>query len=245
LAIKNVRATYSPLGQERGSDKVLPGDVYFVAFAAEGLKVSDEGQVLYRMGMELTNREGKTVYQSPAQDLEYIATLGGTRIPLFSRADVGAQTPPGEYTMKVTFTDRAAKATQTLTRKFEVVKPQLGFVRIFLTDGAQEVPALAVPGQTLYLNFTTTGYRLDEKKQVPHVQVEMFVKDSDGKDTLPKPATGAVNELKEEVNKQFILWGLPLNINRSGKFRIVLRVTDKVANKTAEQNLDLNVVEVK
>src|SRR5206468_504491 len=106
--------------------------VYFVAFDADGLKVSDEGQVLYRMGMELTNRKGERVYGSDPQDLETVNTLGGTRLPCFAQAVIGTQTPPGEYTMKVTLTDRAAKTTQTLTRKFEVLKPQLGFVRILL-----------------------------------------------------------------------------------------------------------------
>ena len=45
---------------------------------------------------------------------------------------VSADLPPGEYTVKVNVTDRAAKpaASATVSRKFEVLQPAFGLVRL-------------------------------------------------------------------------------------------------------------------
>ena len=151
LKLTNARATYGVLGIPRTDNKVIPGDIYCVTFDIENLDVAPDGGVLYSMGMELLNSKGKAEFAREPQELEAKNDLGGTSMPGFALAEVGTETPPGEYTMKVTFTDRSAKATQTLSRKFEVLKPQLGFVRIVLTDGNQEVPPVAVPGQTKFV----------------------------------------------------------------------------------------------
>jgi hypothetical protein len=245
LALKNVRVTYGVLGQERKDSKLLPGDVYVVAFDIEGLRVKDDGRVLYSMGVELTNKEGKTLFKTDPRDLEIVNTLGGTRLPAFARAVVGLDTPPGEYTFKVTVTDRAAKKTEPLIRKFEVLPLKFGFVQLFLRSEAnQDAPPVAVPGQTLVLNFALVGFELDKKKQQPNVEVEMRILDSAGKPTLPKPFTASLQEVDEQYKKVIPLQPV-LNLNRAGKFKIMLKATDKITNKTVEQEMDLNVVEVK
>jgi hypothetical protein len=38
---------------------------------------------------------------------------------------------------------------------------------------------------------------------------------------------------------------IPLQLNRAGKFKVVLKATDNVAKKTAEQTLDLEVLATK
>src|SRR3954471_15485404 len=149
LQLKNDRITYGILGQERKDNKLLPGDVFVVAFDIEGLQVREDGRVLYSMGMELTSKEGKSEFKKDPQELEAVNALGGSRLPAFALSEVGTETRPGEYTLKVTVTDRAAKATQTLTRKFEVLPRTFGFVRTALTyENSMPAPPLAVAGQT-------------------------------------------------------------------------------------------------
>jgi len=244
LALTNVRVTYGVLGQERKDSKLLPGDIFVVAFDIDGLQIKDDGRILYSMGMELTNKEGKTQFKKDPQDLETVNTLGGTRLPSFARAVVGTDTPPGEYTLKVTVTDRAAKQTQQLVRTFEVVRPQLGFVRLALTyESGLDAPALAVPGQALLLNFATVGFKLDNKEQ-PNVAVEMRVLDENGKPTVGQAFTGGVQQVRDEY-KAIIPWQFILHLNRTGKFRIVLKATDKNTGKSVEQELGLSVVDAK
>jgi len=59
LDFKKVRATHGHLGQERKSNKYMPGDLLVLAFDVDGLQVKDDGRVLYAMGMEWT-KKGKT-----------------------------------------------------------------------------------------------------------------------------------------------------------------------------------------
>jgi hypothetical protein len=248
LALKNVRATYGVLGQERKDSRLLPGDIYVVAFDIENLRVKEDGRVLYSMGVELTNKDDKPVFKTEPRDLEIVNTLGGTRLPAFARAVIGLDTPPGAYTFKVTVTDRAAKKTEILTRKFEVLPLKFGFVRLAVTyETGQDAPPVAVPGQALMLNFTLVGFELDKKKQQPNVAVEMRILDEAGKPTLAKPFTASLQEVEEQYKdykKAFPLQN-PLNINRAGKFKIMIKATDKIGNKTVEQELDLTALEVK
>ncbi len=252
LDLKNVRVTYGVLGQERKEAKeVLPGDIFNVAFDIEGLQVSDDGRVLYRMGMELTKTGKKEPeFKQEPRDLEAYNTLGGSRVPAFARTTVGLDTPPGEYTLKVTITDRAAKLTKDLSRTFTVVPPRLGLVQISLfsyNDGkgtALPAPPLGVPGQAVLLHFAVVGFALDKDKMQPNVLTEVSVLDEAGKPVLGKPFSGTTTEVGAQF-KKILPMDFPVQLNRSGKFKLQIKVTDKLANKTAETALDLTVIEQK
>jgi hypothetical protein len=248
LQLRNERATYGILGPERKENRVFVGDVYFVAFDIEGLQVREDGRVRYSMGMELTNSKGQSVYRKDPSEVETVAALGGTRLPAFANADIGTDTPPGEYTMKVTVTDPVTKKNATLERKFEAMAAdRLGMARVGLSYDAQNqlpAPPFAAPGQTLLLNFAVVGFQLDDKKQ-PRLDADLTVLDESGKPTLPKPfSSGEINEAPEQFKKilpmQFIL-----QLNRPGKFRLALKATDRLAKKSVEQALDLTVNEPK
>jgi hypothetical protein len=250
LELKNVRVTYGTLGQERKDAKeVLAGDVFHVAFDIEGLQISDDGRVLYRMGMELTKAGKKDPeFKQEPRDLEAVNTLGGTRVPAFARTTVGLDTVPGDYTLKVTITDRASKQKQELTRSFRVVPPRLGIVQLSLysyNDGqgtALPAPPLGVPGQAILLHFAVVGFEQDKKKDQPHVVTELTVLDESGKPVLRKPFSGTTQDPRV---KKLLPIDFPVQLNRSGKFKVHIKVTDKIVNKTAEQTLDLTVLEQK
>jgi hypothetical protein len=252
LELKNVRVTYGTLGQERPDAKeVLAGDVYHVAFDIEGLQVSDDGRVLYRMGMELTKTGKKEPeFKQEPRDLEAINTLGGSRVPAFARTTVGLDTPPGEYTLKVTITDRAAKQSKELSRTFNVVPPRLGIVQLSLfsyNDGqgtALPAPPLGVPGQAVLLHFAVVGFGLDKDKMQPNVTTEVTILDESGKPVLRKPFSGTTKEVTAQFRK-ILPMDFPVQLNRNGKFKVQIKVTDHLTRKDATQTLDLTVVEQK
>ena len=71
LTVTNVRSTYGVLGAARPDDKVLPGDSYVLSFDIEGVKVADDGKVLYSVGMEVTDSDGKAQFKQDPRDGEY------------------------------------------------------------------------------------------------------------------------------------------------------------------------------
>jgi hypothetical protein len=246
LELKNVRPTYWVLGQARKGSKLLPGDVYVVAFDIEGLQVKKDGRVLYGMGMELirNGKKPKTEFKREPQNLEAVNSLGGSRLPSYALSVIGTDTPPGQYTLKVTVIDRVSKKTATLVRNFEVIPPRLGFVRVGLSYGNNlPAPPLAVPGQALWVNFFVTGFSLHKKTRQPDVTIEMRILDEAGKPTTGTPFSGEAKRALKELPHLILIDPIPLQINRSGKFKISLKATDNVTKKTATQTLDFTVIE--
>jgi hypothetical protein len=242
LQLKNIRTTYGPLMQVRKDNKVLPGDLYFVCFDIAGLKVQDNGKVLYGMGIELT-RKGKTKpeFKRDPQDLEAFVSLGGNTLPANAHVVIGTDTPPGEYTLNVTITDRAAKKSQKLSRDFEVIKPRLGFVRFGFTYDASPAPQVGVVGQTLLLHSALVGFTLDKKTNQPHFSMEVRVLDSKDQPVLKTPIRGDIKAVAKGFELLLPFDPIPLVLNRPGKFKVVLKATDKLSKRTVEQTLDLTV----
>jgi len=262
LELKNVRYTYGILGHERKEAPYLPGDVVVIAFDIEGLKVAANGQVHYSMSTELTGKEKdpgtgkpKILFRKDPQTLVAVNTLGGARLPSIAYTEIGVATDPGEYTMTVVVNDVAAKTSVKMERKFEVKPTQFGIVRPGFTyidmnergsGGTQIAPPVAVPGQSLQLNFALVGFQLKGDKQVPNLSVQMEIQDETGKAVLEKPFTGVAQDLDAEFKKLVVSpFRFPMQINRSGKFKIVVTAKDGHTGKTATETLELTVVEVK
>lgn len=242
--ITNERATYGYLGPIRKEDRLLPGDFYFVTFDIEGLKVSDIGEVYYKMGMVLRNAQGKEQFKQEPLEQKALVSLGGNRLPAFAHAQIGSDTPPGEYTLEVTVYDPAAKQEAVLKRKFTVGDKRFGIIRARLSyDPAGELsaPPVAVVGQNLWVNFSTIGFQRDKNEQ-PRLLVEMRILDDKGKPTLPKPLSGeAGKDLPKNipwVPMQFLL-----ALNRGGRYTVQLKATDLLSKTTVEQSFDVVVSE--
>jgi hypothetical protein len=242
LALKNVRPTLGILGQDRKEGPFLVGDLLVLSYDIEGLKLRDDGQILYTVGLELFDKNGKSQFKQEPKDLEVPNPFASTRLPAFALVELRNDTAPGDYTMKVTITDRNAKVTKSLEHKFQVASTRLGFVQTNLTDPAyRPVPALAVPGQTYMVNFAVVGFDLDPKTKQPHVEVSMRVLEN-GKPVLAKPATGGAKEVGDDF-KKMIPFQFPLFVHRPGKFVIEINVKDSITGKTEQQTLKLEVVE--
>jgi len=253
LKLTNDRVTHGVLGWERKDSlkpKLLPGDIFILLFDIEGLTASDtDGRIKYGVGMELRDPSGKIILSKDPEDLEANAALGGRRLPASAQTGFGTDAKPGTYTMKVTVIDRGAKKneTATLTRTFDVIPTELGLVRLVVTydtNPPTAAPPLAVPGQVYLVNFAPVFFTLDEKKKQPNIFVEMQVLDETGKPVLKQPYRGGATEASE-MYKKIIPMQFILTLNRPGKFKIHLKVTDNLSKKTAEQSLDFVVVEPK
>jgi hypothetical protein len=243
LELKNVRTTYGIMGETRKDDKLLPGDVLVVAFDIEGLKVKDNGQVLYSMGMELTKKgKPKPEFKRDPQDLEAENSLGGTTLPAFALSVIGTDTVPGDYTLKVTVKDRLGKTEKVLEKQFEVLKPKLGFVQVRLTSGnGDPVPPVAVPGQRVYVHCALVGFQLGKEK-LPHVTFEMVVLDDAGKPTVPKSFKGDIKTDLKATPGMMTFVPRALDLNKAGKYKIVIKAKDNNGGEMAEHTMSLNVL---
>jgi hypothetical protein len=248
LEFKNVRPTYGFLGQERKEAAVMPGDLYVLAFDIEGLTVGKDDRIKYAMGLELLNSKNESQFKKDPEPLEAFNTLGGARVPAFANIYIGFETAPGDYNLVVTVTDRTTMKTEKLTHKFEVKKLEFGAVRLGYTyfPSNQPAPPIGIVGQTYLVVFTVVGWDLSEKTKMPEVTAEVQITDADGKPTISEPMTAKVDMVKDEFLKLKVMpMSFQISLNRPGKFKLAIAVTDKVTGKKASYNLDLQVIEPK
>jgi hypothetical protein len=245
LALTNVRSTYGILGPTRAEDKLLPGDAMVLCFDMEGVKPNEAGKVVYSIGMEISDGQGKVQFKQAPSQHETTVTLGGNTMPASAKVEIGLDQPPGLYTVKLSVTDVGAGATQELTRPYEVLPRGFGIVRLTTTtDPEGRSPAAVVgDGQSLWVNFSAVGFKRDNRGQ-PDLAVALRVLDESGRPTLPQPFTGEVREKVPEkalgVPMQFLL-----DLNRPGKFTIELKAMDKSSGESATLALPLTVMKTK
>jgi hypothetical protein len=249
LRLSNIRPTHGLLGSERSDSRLLPGDVFFVTFDIDGLKVDDSGTMLYTMSMEVRNNtNNKIEYKSEPQELGQPVPLGGHSLPGFAHVDLGREMAPGEYTLKVTVSDRGAKSRESkyFEKKFEVLRPDFGMIRLNIAydkDGQVPAPYIGVAGQSFYVNFNAVNFERGGEDKNPNIQFEMRVLDEHGKPTLDKPIAGSIIELPREFSFAPMQFWLPLN--RAGKFTVRLKATDVIGKKTAEVSFPITVYDSK
>jgi hypothetical protein len=244
LKLSNIRNTYGELGGTRAETPLLPGDVLFVGFDIEGITVDPAGKVKYTMAMEVLDKAGKAIFkQDPAEKIDFVP-LGGNRLPARAFITVGLDQPPGDYTLKVTVTDVANKANQTLERKFQVKPKDFGIVAVYTSvDDRGQIPAptTGIVGQSVFVQFSLVGFGRDAQKKQPNVSIEMMPMDETGKATLPKPVVYTVDSGVDPKDAGFsVRFQLPMT--RTGRFTVHLKATDKVSGKTATFDLPIAVV---
>ena len=241
LSLKHARSTHGLLGPRRRDDTVAPGDIFFVCFDIAGIRVDAEGKVRYRMGMELSDAEGKVVFQQAAKEQDVHASLGGDRVPAYAHLSVGLDTPPGDYRMKVVVHDLASGREQSLSRKIKVLAKDFALVRttVALDEDAQYPVAAFVCGQAVWVHTSVVEFARGRGKQA-NIVLRMRVLDESGKPTLAKAATDTLSE-DVPANLSGLPMALPLTLNRSGKFTVELLAHDRVSGKKARVSFPLVV----
>jgi hypothetical protein len=246
LKLERVRSTHGILGPTRADENYVPGDALTLDFDIVGITIDDKGKILYSIAYVVTNVDDKsTVVSQAPQKLETLSVFGGKRAQGMVHLDIGTEQPPGNYSMKVTVTDRANNASQEFTHKFTVVKPKLAIVRLRTSsdeNGDFPVPVLG-EGQTLWFNLGIIGFARDATTKQPNLQLEFNVLDDAGKPTMGKPFVTTHNKEVPEKNLAIPLH-FPLSLTRAGKFTIEMGVTDLVTKKSDKLTFKLNVLEV-
>jgi len=244
LEIKNVRLTYGIHGQERKDTKILPGERVYVSYDVHGLKVAPDGEVKYETSFELVHKPtGKSVLKEEMTEKGAVNNLGGSVLPSFVLTVFGLDSKLGVYTIKVVVRDKTTKKEATLTKDIELVAPKLGFVRVqLLSAGGGPTAPIAVPGQAMLLQYALVGFALDKKDGSGDITLQIEILDEAGKPTVEVPAKSRFKPTPkpELVIVEFKL--LPLQLNRAGKFKVVLKATDNLSKATATQELDVEVL---
>ena len=247
LSLTNARVTNGMFGVERKEPvKLVVGDSFFLAFDIENLQVGPDGRASYSLGMTLSDKAGKPHYKQEPTELEALLSLGGSSLPGNAEVLIGLDTAPGEYTLEVTITDRRAKVSKTLSKKFELLPKDFAIVRLqtkmVVGNNAAPAPRIAVPGQELLLTFSTMGFGWDKAKKQPNMLVEMSILDDTGKPTLEKPFT-ATNDVVP-ADALSLGWTFFLKLNRPGKFTVNLKATDRTAtDKVSQVSVPITVVD--
>jgi hypothetical protein len=242
MTLSNDRITYGELGSPRPDAKLLPGDVLFIAFDIEGIAVGADGKVDYSMGMVVTDKSGKSIFeQKPAPRTDYLP-LGGTKLPARAFVTIGLDQEPGTYTCKVTVTDNGSKASKSLDKQFTVLPKSFGVVALYTSSdekGELPAPTVGVAGQSVWVHFALVGFERDKAKKQPNLTVEMQAM-ANGKPTVAKPTVVTINSGIDEKES-----GVPLRfllpMNRDGEFEVELKATDKLSGKTASVKLPITV----
>ena len=199
LTLSNPRITYGELGSNRPDNKLLPGDIFFLSFDIEGIKVSTEGRVKYGMAMEVFDAAGKSIFKQMPVERDDFLPLGGTKLPARAFVSVGVEQPAGTYTCKVTVTDLSDKdkaVSKTMEQKFEVLPRGFGIVQLYTSaddQGKIPSPLVGVSGQSMFVHFAVIGFERDKATgKQPNLTIEMVVYDKDRQPTLAKPTVKQV-----------------------------------------------------
>ena len=234
LNLTNERITFGgQFGPTRPHNRFLPGDLFFLAFDIEGLRVDPQGKVAYTMSMTVVDSKKKEIFKDPPSEQTALLPLGAAKLPAHAMLLIGLDLR-GTHVCTVTVTDKATGVSKTVEKTFEVVPPAFGIVCFHTTSdekGEEPAPMRGVAGQLLHLHWMTVGWDRNQASKQPHNQVEMRVFDSAGKPTTEQPLIYEVKkDVKEDVNG--IEWHLPLPLNRPGTFTVELKAEDKLTGKT-------------
>jgi hypothetical protein len=246
LTVTNVRMTYGVLGPPRSDTKFLPGDDFVLSFDIDGAKVNAAGKVLYSVGMEVSDNKGKVRFRQLPNELEAAAPSGGNRLPACASVQIGLDQEPGQYTVKVSITDRVAGATREITRTCAVLPKGFGLVRLTTTSDpeAKVLAASFQQGQPGWINFAAVGFGQAKSTGQPHVSVVMRVTDEAGRSALTKPSLGEITK-DVPASARALPMQFALAINRTGKFTVELTATDLVTKQSVNLSFPVTVLKAK
>ncbi len=247
--INNVRFTTGPFGSvvKDKTPELQTGDMCYVYYDVDNLTVDEFGKAIYTITMEITNGKGSQIFSDGPKDGEAYLSLGGTTMPAYARSLITKDQDPGEYTVKVTITDRANKASTDMTRKFKIKKSEFGIVQPGLKlageQGIVDTPPSFAVGQTPIVHGYVGNFGRDKKNNQPDLEITFSVLEKD-KPTTKKPAVQVIND-KVDPKQDFLELSYPVDCNRAGSFVIVMTATDKVSGKTDKKEFPITVQELK
>jgi hypothetical protein len=244
LEVKNVRSTYGPYGGARPGNKLMQGDILWLAFELEGLTMdADTGFVKYEIKLEVIDSKPQVIF-SRTNKQQYYLSLGKARLADRAQVFTGVEQAPGKYSVRLTVTDMGGKdkkggPSKTVSYNFEILKADFGLIHAFS-------PSVAATKQDFTASCLLTGMARDAK-QMPNVELHMTILDENGKPTLPKPFISYIpKDLPEDFDvkkEKQIRMPFPIFLNRPGRFTIQIEAIDQISKKKASVSFPLQVLE--
>lgn len=238
LELKNFRMAYGPLGATRVGSKFLPGDLLFVTYEVDGLKVDDKNKANFVTLVEVFNSANKTIFAKETPNV-LIPQLGGSRIPGDFHVTMGTDQPPGQYKVRLTVKDIVGKDIKSYTHSFELLAKDFGIVRV-------SAPAVAFPGLPYMLHYNVVELGLDANKK-PNAKIELKVLDEAGKAVSAPAINNYPADLPEDIDlskTNFIVIDFPIFPNRAGRFMVEISVVDNLKKRNASIRYPLNVLDI-
>ncbi len=238
LELKNIRPAYGFLGATRHDMKFLPGDVLFVTYEIDGLKVDAKNKVNFVTLVEVFDAANKTIFSKETPNV-VVAELGGGRIPGDLHVTMGVDRTPGQYKARLTVYDVQSKDKKFFVVPFELLGRGFGLVAV-------HAPAVAFPAQPYMLQYAIVELGLDANKK-PQAKLETKILDEAGKPVSPPSVTNFPADLTDNIDLKkanFIPIDYPIFPTRPGRFTVEITLTDAIAQKTATLRYPLNVLDV-
>ncbi len=242
LAIDSDHFTYGYHGADRKEDAFLPGDVVFLGFNVRNMTFDASGRASFSIAMEILDGAGMSLFKQAPRNEQAMDYLGGGMLQSVADVQIPLNAKPGEFTIRLTISDRSNQASKTLERKVRVLPADFGIVHVHTTqdrEGKAAVAPVGSLGEPLYINFGVVGFQRDAKKQ-PNVELALRVLDEKGNPT-GAPLTGkADREVPESLMVVPLQFGLTLN--RVGRFTVEVTASDKLSGKSAKLALPFRVM---
>lgn len=245
LELSNPRATYGHLGATRPKGAgVLPGDTNHFTFEIKNLKLDGDGKASYSIAIEIRDAAGKIFYEQKPYNAVAQNYLGGNALPCAAHIQIPLDAKPGAVDWKVTIKDRHSKQSVVATGTGKILAADFGLVQVGLfadIDGRAPISAVAVVGDSAYLQFSTVSFARDKDTKQPNVQVSLRILDEKGQPTMAKPLTGKINA-GVAADEAFLTSQFGLTFNRAGRFTIELNAEDRVSGKSAQIRYGIRVL---
>ncbi len=243
LEIQDVKAVHGPLGPERKSLDVYPGDALVVRYTVTGVRADAEGKVDVVKTVRLLDAAGKELLKQE-QPLKGLLPLGGGRFQDVANLNIGDRVAPGDYTLSVAVKDNLSSQTASFERKvvckeaaFAIVAPQ------FFYDADNKITAAAggFAGQTLFFRLLVIGF--DRTRARLEHEMTVQVLDAQKQEMLPKPISAEFKSEDAETIKKAVSLTFRGNLvlNRAGEFTLRITVTDRLAKKSTVFEAPLRV----
>jgi hypothetical protein len=243
LALANVRATYGVQGPERPDRRVLPGDNLILSFDIEGAEVAADGKVHYTIAMEVTDSLGDVRFKQVPRPNAIARPPGRRSLPAMASLHIGLDEPPGEYTLRVSVTDRTARTTREIAENYEVLRKAFGLVQVAaIGDPDAEGPSSFRAGKAGLINLLAVGFGRSEGQSDFHVA--MNVSDAGGRPVLAKAVEGEVKE-KPSSKTMHVPMQFQLELKRAGQFTVELKAQDRVTGQSSSVSFPLTVAAAK
>jgi hypothetical protein len=244
LKLHDVKARHGQLGPQRQSLKVAPGDEVVFSFVLDGFQTSGDGKVDCELLQKITSPDGRELSSKvPIKDNPAFA---GNRMPGYAVLNLPFVTPPGDYQLHITVTDKIGNASASFERTVTVMEPALALIRPrFSYEAEGKIPAglTAVVGTRLHWRAFAVGF--DRAQQKMDVVLTMQLHDGAGAPLMPRPVTiHATNANADQVAKtDFVNFSAFFTCNRPGTFRVSITLTDRIAEKSVTFDAPVTVVD--